>query len=107
MAASLDTSALAAQRIAFAPTIASSVLIGLGNSQCAALRILNATRNDTSARAISATSVVQGREGWQREYLTEGLQAGTNYTAWIMEDSAMLDRGGMWGPIMLRTKQGE
>lgn len=87
----------------------------LGNSQCTVLRaetrttsIARDTDNGEDGQITRTTRTLQQRpEGWRWVFLTGSLKSEMNYTAWVVEDGPGRQRGKMWQPVMMRTKEGE
>jgi len=89
-------------------------------SMCAIKRAINQTADLTgfNSREVSGSrplqtsqtsaSLVQRRLGWRWKWIVEGLAANAmNYTVWIVEDGGAFDRGILYGPIYMSTKEGE
>ena len=89
------------------PTASSPTNDRLNNSMCA-VRSANISTGgiaDPSHMLVNASTswmAVGGEEGFRTMWVVGDLVAGTNYTAWIVDDN-----GGMSGPIWLATKESE
>lgn len=107
---------LTSMRVIIIPTEESpeketQVTSSLGNSQCAVLRAETRTgsiaRSTDDKRTPTTRTLQQRPEGWRWAYVTGTLASEANFTAWVVDDETGRERGKMWQPVMLRTKEGE
>nr|ODN77362.1 hypothetical protein L203_06303 [Cryptococcus depauperatus CBS 7841] len=105
MSESLNSSLTTDLSLILIPTNSSPTSLGLDNSVCA----INAALNQSSISGVNNTiyqssepewMAIEGREGFRKTWVLEGLQSGTNYTAWLKDGRGVLSR-----PAWLVTKQ--
>ncbi|GAA6053772.1 hypothetical protein JCM3770_005109 [Rhodotorula araucariae] len=88
-----------------APTVPHA--LALGRSQCA---LRNAAARSVGDVEVSATTRGYGG-GTRAQFLLDGLERGTNYTAWLVSNETMPYGGGVqtrvWDPVLYATKSGD
>ncbi|GJN93758.1 hypothetical protein Rhopal_006815-T1 [Rhodotorula paludigena] len=104
-AASTGTTPPAGYDILVAPTQPHA--LALGRSRCA-LRDAHAR----AAGSANASTTTRGYGGGERtQFLVEGLQRASNYTAWLVQNETVADGGAnqtrVWDPVFFATKSGD
>ncbi|BGP43190.1 stretch-activated cation channel mid1 [Rhodotorula kratochvilovae] len=81
--------------------------LALGRSRCA---LRNAAARTAGSVNVSATTRGYGG-GTRTQFVLDGLERGTNYTAWLVSNETMPDGGGtqtrVWDPLLFATKSGD
>ncbi|BGP35157.1 stretch-activated cation channel mid1 [Rhodotorula toruloides] len=93
-----------------APT--NSLSLALSRSKCFVRSM--AGQSVASGASLNTSTTTRGwpAGGTRTQYFVDGLDRGTNYTAWLVENGTMVDGGGtnqtrVWDPVFFATKSSD